>query len=90
MTEFNYAKLDYAWMRHHARLRDRLIVRKIRPLPCQECGGCGGGEELARSGDFSLSAPCGFCEGLGVTTPHGRAFWLRWKKELKKESGGGR
>jgi len=88
----DYPRQGFEWRRHHER-----YVRRVTALPrkltCQECGG--DGRLVAESIDFGgddvgpimyyIYEPCGWCEGTGLLTPHGRGEWLGMKRAEKRE-----
>lgn len=79
----NYKREDEYRRRHHQRLKAYLDKATVK-LFCQDCGGAGGEIEPVLddgSGPFYI---CGFCEGLGIVTPHMRGLWLGWKRKDKQ------
>lgn len=84
MSRVDYVKRDHYWQRHHKRFR-RFVEARRPPLVCQECGGTGGEMEPLMDDGSGPFMPCGFCEGLGLTTPHLRGVWLQYRRQLKAE-----
>jgi hypothetical protein len=76
--ETNYAKLDWYMVAHHRRFRRFVESRK---LTCQDCGGAGGYKEPILDDGTGPWFECGWCEGTGYITPHGRGVWLRFKRD---------
>ena len=77
----NYARMQYVWNQHAARFR-RYV--EANGLPCQECRGRGGYEEVILEGQGPWS-DCGFCYGTGLTTRWLRGQWLRSKRHEKQQ-----
>ena len=93
---FDYNRLDY-YSRCHRERRKRFVQSMLHPLHCMECGGSG--KELVDSIDFgddsvsiiqSIYDDCGWCNGIGLMTPHERGMWLTMKREEKREAAQGR
>ena len=78
----DYSKLDWYWKEHHRRFRNRV---ERNGLICQECGGGGGETQPILDDGTGPWEPCGFCEGIGLTTQWMRGWWLRWKRTIKRE-----
>jgi DnaJ-class molecular chaperone len=78
---FDYRRSDWEYRQHHVR-----FVRYVesRRLSCMDCHGRGG--ETMPILDFGQGPweECGWCEGTGYMTPHGRGEWLRFKREEKR------
>lgn len=77
--EMNYAKFDFKRHQHHGRLK-RFIAAMPRKLTCQECGGSGGYTEVVCPELGGPWVECGWCEGLGLVTPHARGLWLKYNR----------
>ena len=77
----NYARMHYVWNQHAARFR-RYV--EAYGLPCQECRGRGGYEEVILEGRGPWY-DCGFCYGTGQTTRWLKGVWLRMMREEKRK-----
>lgn len=78
---YDYAKASWQYRQHHERFVKFVESRGLR---CMDCRGQGG-ETIAilddGSGPFEA---CGWCQGTGLMTPHGRGLWLTWKRQEKR------
>ena len=79
-TRPNYARVSYVWRQHHRRF---IAYVEAHGLPCQECGGRGGYEEVICEGRGPWYE-CGFCLGTGKTTRWLRGAWLRMRRIEKR------
>lgn len=80
---YDYSKLAHYQKQHFERLK-RYIESLPRQLVCQDCAGAGGYKEAVLDDGSGPWFECGWCEGLGVITPHRRGLWLRMKKQEKR------
>lgn len=76
----DYAKWSYKMRAHHIRFARFVESRK---LTCMDCGGRGGETIPILDDGSGPFEECGWCQGTGYMTPHGRGEWLRLKKEEK-------
>lgn len=74
----NYAKFTYQTTASYQRYKRR-VEAMPRKLYCQECRGSG---ELFedRIDEYTLTGPCGWCQGTGLLTPWLRGQWLKGKR----------
>ena len=84
-----YVRLDHEYQQHHERYRRHV---EAHGLTCQECGGAGQVvDDIVDFGDagvgsipYEILGACGWCEGTGKVTRHGRGLWLRDRRDTKR------
>lgn len=80
-SEVNYPRLDYEWRQRHERFVRRVLTRNPR-LICQECGGAGRFHDMGHYGPPEI---CGWCEGTGYVDAWRRGYWLRIKRNERRD-----
>ena len=78
----DYGRLAYYWQAHH--LRFQRFTAQRPDLLCMECRGGGGWTEPVLDDGSGPWEPCGWCEGTGLMTPHGRGAWLNYRRAEKR------
>ncbi len=81
-SEFDYARSSCYAQRSRKRYRRHVENMPVK-LFCQECSGEGGFTEVILDDGTGPWFTCGWCEGTGFLTPHGRGTWLSIKRQEK-------